>query len=179
MENSSQEQQIYDILKDTLLHFCGAVRLSVMRHWGELTRIQRRKTVGALSFMEDVAHDPAKYFSRATTMDSWRQRGLALNHAKYGDSDFHIYTRHSSPGDLVVNQASPAFSNALELQFWFEIFCNAIVDWEYARTSVNVRTQFQARGHIDKVKDIIKMSQKWDSPRKWRLRHEQKRRDYE
>ncbi len=155
------EQQIYHMIRETLQNFYGAARLSVIRKWRKMTLAQRRCAVRSLVLMWDVSLDPAKYFSRKTTVNSWRDQHKMISGVDFGEPGYQTYSIVCSPADVVVGYAGAAFESKLELQHYYGCFCNAVLDWEYDRTSVNVRHQAQAFMHIEKVDDIMQQSKQW------------------
>lgn len=154
-------EQILNEIRETLDNFYGAARYCVMHQWRQMTMVQRRGAVGALMLMRDVAQNPGNYFSRNATINDWQLRSIEYIQTENGPKLARIYSMKVRPGDRLASRVGQALDTTLERKFMFSNFCNAIVDWEYGRTSTNPHCQAQAFMHIDKVRDIMQESKTW------------------
>jgi len=94
--------------------------------------------VKSLAYMNAVAENPEKYFSRESTIGDWDAR--AMEYAKKhglptGDGcDAHNFVW--SPADVVhINTTNAIFNNKLSCEY--RDFCKLVMNWEYNRTSGN------------------------------------------
>lgn len=92
----------------------------------------------SLEYMNAVAENPKKYFSRESTVADWDAR--AMEYAKkhglpIGDGcDAHNFVW--SPADVVhINTTNAIFNNKLSCEY--RDFCKLVMNWEYNRTSTN------------------------------------------
>lgn len=94
--------------------------------------------VKSLAYMNAVAENPEKYFSRESTIADWDARAMAYA-KKYGmptgdGYDFHDFVW--SPADVVhINTTNAIFDNKLSCEY--RDFCKLVMNWEYNRTSGN------------------------------------------
>lgn len=94
--------------------------------------------VRSLAYMNAVAENPEKYFSRESTIADWDARTMAYakkHGLPTGDGyDFHDFVW--SPADVVhINTTNAIFNNKLSCEY--RDFCKLVMNWEYNRTSGN------------------------------------------
>lgn len=94
--------------------------------------------VKSLAYMNAVAENPEKYFSRESTIGDWDARAMAYA-KKYGlptgdGCDAHNFVWN--PADVVhINTTNAIFDNKLSCEY--RDFCKLVMNWEYNRTSGN------------------------------------------
>ena len=92
----------------------------------------------SLEYMDAVAENPKKYFSRELTIADWDTR--AMEYAKSHNLPIvNGYGAHNlvwSPADVVhINTTKAIFDNKLSCEY--RDFCKLVMNWEYNRTSAN------------------------------------------
>lgn len=92
----------------------------------------------SLAYMNAVAKNPEKYFSRESTIADWDARAMAYA-KKYNLPIGDGYDAHNfvwSPADVVhINTTNAIFNNKLSCEY--RDFCKLVMNWEYNRTSGN------------------------------------------
>lgn len=127
------EKDIYVAAGAGFLNLKKLARADLKKRWKALTREQKFAAGRALVFMDEVAANPAKYFSRANTQDAWRFRAEYFASQKSLDDIADAYYIVEDPQGIVANKASAAVHGELGHEFYR--FCNAVQHWEYDRTS--------------------------------------------
>lgn len=94
--------------------------------------------VKSLAYMNAVAENPEKYFSRESTIADWDARAMAYakkHGLPTGDGcDAHNFVWN--PADVVhINTTNAIFDNKLSCEYLD--FCKLVMNWEYNRTSGN------------------------------------------
>ncbi len=135
-EKPNSVVEMYAVIRAVLKWFVDAA----MKDTGK----QKLDTAGcdtvmrSLAYMNAVAENPEKYFSRESTIADWDARAMAYA-KKYGmptgdGYDFHDFVW--SPADVVhINTTNAIFDNKLSCEYLD--FCKLVMNWEYNRTSGN------------------------------------------
>ncbi len=126
-------EDIYVAVGSGFMNLKKLARAGLQKRWKTLTREQKFAAGRALVFMDDLAADPAKYFSRANTQDAWRFRAEYFAGQKNLDDIADAYYIVEDPQGIVANKAAAAMRGELGHEFYR--FCNAVQHWEYDRTS--------------------------------------------
>jgi hypothetical protein len=135
-EKPNSVVEMYAVIRAVLAWFVGAA----MKDTGK----QKLDIVGcdtvarSLAYMNAVAENPEKYFSRESTIGDWDARAMAYakkHGLPTGDGyDFHNFVWN--PADVVhINTTSAIFDNKLSCKY--RDFCKLVMNWEYNRTSGN------------------------------------------
>ncbi len=135
-EKPNSTVEMYAVIRSVLAWFFDAA----MKDTGK----QKLDTAGcdtvvrSLAYMNAVAENPEKYFSRESTIADWDARTMEYA-KKYGmptgdGYDFHDFVW--SPADVVhINTTNAIFNNKLSCEY--RDFCKLVMNWEYNRTSGN------------------------------------------
>ena len=135
-EKPNSVVEMYAVIRAVLAWFVGAA----MKDTGK----QKLDTAGcdtvvrSLAYMNAVAENPEKYFSRESTIGDWNVRAMAYakkHGLPTGDGcDFRDFVW--SPADVVhINTTNAIFNNKLSCEY--RDFCKLVMNWEYNRTSGN------------------------------------------
>lgn len=135
-EKPNSTVEMYAVIRAVLAWFVDAA----MKDTGK----QKLDTAGcdtvvrSLAYMNAVAENPEKYFSRESTIADWNARAMAYakkHGLPTGDGyDFHDFVW--SPADVVhINTTNAIFNNKLSCEY--RDFCKLVMNWEYNRTSGN------------------------------------------
>ena len=135
-EKPNSVVEMYAVIRAVLAWFVDAA----MKDTGK----QKLDTAGcdtvvkSLAYMNAVAENPEKYFSREATIADWDRR--AMEYAKSHDLPIiNSYDAHNlvwSPADVVhINTTNAIFDNKLSCEY--RDFCKLVMNWEYNRTSGN------------------------------------------
>lgn len=135
-EKPNSTVEMYATIRAVLAWFVGAA----MKDTGK----QKLDTAGcdtvvkSLAYMNAVAENPEKYFSRESTIADWDARAMAYA-KKYGlpiDDGCDAHNFVWSPADVVhINTTNAIFNNKLSCEY--RDFCKLVMNWEYNRTSWN------------------------------------------
>lgn len=144
-----QEQNMYKTISNALENYKIVAKMELRDVWRELNLAQRCAAARALVFMEDVAKNPAHYFSRAQTYLDWHNRAVEfVRQKKLPDTMAHeAHEKVSAPADLVWKKCSPAMKYNLMLSDAYYMLCISVMDWEYNRTSD--KKECRSRVHRD------------------------------
>lgn len=135
-EKPNSTVEMYAVIRSVLAWFADAA----MKDTGK----QKLDTAGcdtvvrSLAYMNAVAENPEKYFSREATIADWDTR--AMEYTKSHDLQIiNGYDAHNlvwSPADIVhINTTNAIFNNKLSCEYLD--FCKLVMNWEYNRTSPN------------------------------------------
>ncbi len=94
--------------------------------------------VKSLAYMNAVAENPEKYFSRESTIADWDARAMeyAKKHNLPIGDEYDAHNFVWSPADVVhINTTNAIFNNKLSCEYLD--FCKLVMNWEYNRTSGN------------------------------------------
>lgn len=135
-EKPNSVVEMYATIRAVLAWFVGAA----MKDTGK----QKLDTAGcdtavkSLAYMNAVAENPEKYFSRESTIADWDARAMAYA-KKYNLPIGDGYDAHNfvwDPADVVhINTTNAIFDNKLSCEY--RDFCKLVMNWEYNRTSGN------------------------------------------
>lgn len=135
-EKPNSVVEMYAVIRAVLAWFVDAA----MKDTGK----QKLDTAGcdtvvkSLAYMNAVAENPEKYFSRESTIGDWDARAMAYakkHGLPTGDGyDFRDFVWN--PADVVhINTTNAIFNNKLSCEY--RDFCKLVMNWEYNRTSGN------------------------------------------
>ena len=130
-------QEILEAIKSGMSDYLEMARIGVRQRWKGLSQSEKWAAGRALVAWSDVAKNPAKYFSRAATSNSWNSRAEQYyqEHSKDMPNVHFAYYIVPDPTGIVWNQVQAAFAYNPELGKKFSRFCNLVQKWEYARTA--------------------------------------------
>ena len=135
-EKPNSTVEMYATIRAVLAWFVGAAMKDTEKQ--KLDTAGCDTVVKSLAYMNAVAENPEKYFSRESTIADWDTRAMEYT-KKYGmptgdGYDFHDFVW--SPADVVhINTTNAIFNNKLSCEY--RDFCKLVMDWEYNRTSAN------------------------------------------
>lgn len=130
--NITKEQSVYPAIKDGLMGLKYLSKIKLIKYWDTMTKEERWKAGRILVYMEQVANNPALYFSRAATQNAWAERIKAIEQTADVKSDGRDNLAQD-PKDIVFYNVFPLLaSQKLKVQYYN--FCSSILDWEYGRT---------------------------------------------
>lgn len=135
-EKPNSVVEMYAVIRAVLAWFVDTVMKDIGKQ--KLDMAGCDTVVRSLAYMNAVAENPEKYFSRESTIADWDTR--AMEYAKkhnlpIGDGyDTHNFVW--SPADVVhINTTNAIFDNKLSCEY--RDFCKLVMNWEYNRTSGN------------------------------------------
>lgn len=136
MTTQTNESNVYSAIKSGFSDFRILARASLKQKWPKMSIGDRYAVGRALVFINRVATNPEKYFSREKTCNDWVARGDKWN-MEHGlpKGDFHAFYIVPSPTDVVVNESAAAFIADGNLMRKYYNFCKDIQNWEYDRTA--------------------------------------------
>jgi len=135
-EKPNSTVEMYATIRAVLARFVDTVMKDIGKQ--KLDTAGCDTVIRSLSYMNAVAENPEKYFSRESTIADWDARAMAYA-KKYGlptgdGCDAHNFVW--SPADVVhINTTNAIFNNKLSCEY--RDFCKLVMDWEYNRTSAN------------------------------------------
>lgn len=135
-EKPNSTVEMYATIRAVLAWFVDTVMKDIGKQ--KLDTAGCDTVVKSLSYMNAVAENPEKYFSRESTIADWDARAMAYT-KKYGlpigdGCDAHNFVW--SPADVVhINTTNAIFNNKLSCEY--RDFCKLVMNWEYNRTSEN------------------------------------------
>jgi hypothetical protein len=147
-EKPNSTVEMYATIRAVLTWFVDAVMKDIGKQ--KLDTAGCDVVVRSLAYMNAVAENPEKHFSREATIADWDAR--AMEYAKSHNLPIvDGYGAHNlvwSPADVVhINTTNAIFNNKLSCEY--RDFCKLVMDWEYNRTSANeqelVASMAQAR----------------------------------
>lgn len=135
-EKPNSTVEMYAVIRSVLAWFVDTVMKDIGKQ--KLDTADCDIVVRSLAYMNAVAENPEKYFSREATIADWDARAMAYA-KKYGlpigdGCDAHNFVW--SPADVVhINTTNAIFNNKLSCEY--RDFCKLVMNWEYNRTSGN------------------------------------------
>ena len=133
MQRKYKEQDVYVAIKSGFANLKMLARDELKKRWRTMAFADRCAAARALKFMDAVAANPEKYFSRAHTQDAWRFRAEYFASDKNLDDMADAYYLVEDPQGIVCNRVAAAMHGTLAQEY--RRFCNAVQQWEYDRTS--------------------------------------------
>lgn len=132
-----KNKNMYAQVEAGFKNFASLARCNIKKNWKKFNKEERHAAWLGMKYIEQVAKNPAQYFSRAMTELQWKRRAAEYtrSHA-LGDNFSAFYIVQDPKGD-VLNNSEWAFANGGDLARRFYNFCEAVQNWEYARTSKN------------------------------------------
>ncbi len=147
------EEKVYEAIKTGLNGLKVLMKDSIRRRGGlsNLSNTQKYNAGRALVFAGDVAKNPQKYFSRATTQADWVARAQEFAREKNLENVSDAYYIVHGPGEIVSGKMDVLPSVPVWLRNQYYLFCKLIVDWEYNRTSPREMHRFTAEMDADEI----------------------------
>ncbi len=134
------EEMIYRVISSTLMDYKILMADATRGYLSKMDMGERCAAARNLVFMEEVAKNPAKYFSRRATESDWIARANSYAKEKNITDMRHAYYIVPSPTTLVTNRLTDLpVSVSADLRAEYYRFCEAVKNWEYARTSQDPR----------------------------------------
>lgn len=135
-EKPNSVVEMYAVIRAVLAWFVDTVMKDIGKQ--KLDMAGCDTVVKSLAYMNAVAENPEKYFSRESTIGDWDTRAMAYakkHGLPTGDGyDFHNFVWN--PADVVhINTTNAIFNNKLSCEY--RDFCKLVMNWEYNRTSGN------------------------------------------
>lgn len=135
-EKPNSTVEMYATIRSVLNWFVIAAMQDIIDK--KIGMLGSNTVMDSLEYMEAVAENPEKYFSRESTIADWDARTMEYA-KKYGmptgdGYDFRDFVW--SPADVVhINTTNAIFNNKLSCEY--RDFCKLVMNWEYNRTSGN------------------------------------------
>ena len=128
--------EMYATIRAVLNWFVIAAMQDIIKN--KIGMVGSNTVTDSLEYMEAVAENPEKYFSREATVADWDTRAMEYtkSHNLPIVSGYGAHNLVWSPADIVhINTTNAIFNNKLSCEY--RDFCKLVMNWEYNRTSPN------------------------------------------
>ena len=150
MTRDYKEQEVVQAIQEALVSLKVLVRADVKKYWRSLSREEQFAAGRGLAFIDGVAKEPAKYFSRAKTELAWKQRANSFAQAKGLERVADAFYIVQSPKDLAMSGMADALKTFDLRKEAYRLF-DAIQNWEYNRTSSDASLRYIASRDADAI----------------------------
>lgn len=163
------ETDIYEIISCAFNNLNLLARKDLEKARKKMSQKDKWLAECALVYMNDVAKNPAKYFSRAYTEQAWHNRALEYakkNNLKQTWQALYIV---ETPAMIANSKMTDAFVKP-ELRHVCFNLCEAIKDWEYHRTAKRCNYEHDAEkviGLANRIDSVCKIATMNPVKRKW------------
>ena len=143
-----KDAEIQQQIQSGLVAFKKLAKARLKPRWKTLSWVEKREAARALVFMDKVAHNPAKYFSREQTEAQWYTR--AMEYAEQNNlNDYRAaYYIVQDPRGIVWYGSINAMRAPLSNHYYH--FLSDIQNYEYATTD------WERKEHAKQIQKVSK-----------------------